>query len=244
MIADIPKQFPSKAALYNSVIIANTIESINIGLVILICIGQLLGKSLIKKFWSFFLCLQVALITYQNNKSYYPPNIAMTFDAIAGILALDAFPKDLIVEQLFGKYKEIIFPIAGILSNTIIFISLTLGLFLIAATVFLLKFLLKSFPTLLIILEKIKNLICWNIIIKTVQTGFLTYTLEAIKGIKRYSFNEQRNVLDCAISITTLILLIVLITLNFTFTLLSTSEKFSDSQAKAKYGAIYTGLDV
>jgi hypothetical protein len=122
--------------------------------------------------------------------------------------------------------------------------SLTLGLFLIAGTVFLLKFLLKSFPTLLIILEKIKNLICWNIIIKTVQTGFLTYTLEAIKGINRYSYNEQRNVLDYAISITILILLIVLITLNFIFTLLSTPEKFSKSSAKARYGAIYTGLDV
>jgi hypothetical protein len=38
--------------------------------------------------------------------------------------------------------------------------------------------------------------------------------------------------------------IIVLVTLNFTFTLLSSPEKFSESVAKARYGAIYTGLDV
>jgi hypothetical protein len=74
-------------------LIASAINGLNIGIVVLISIGQLLGKSLIEKFWSFLLCIQVALVTYQNNKLYYPPNIAMTFDAIAGILALDAIPK-------------------------------------------------------------------------------------------------------------------------------------------------------
>ncbi len=50
----------------------------------------------------------------------------MTFEAIAGILALDAFPKDLILENIFGKYKEIVFPSAGILSNSSIFIIVTM----------------------------------------------------------------------------------------------------------------------
>jgi hypothetical protein len=131
----------------------------------------------------------VALITYQNNKSYYPPNIAMTFDSIAGILALDAFPKDLVLEKLFGKYKESVFPTAGILSNSIIFLILTFGLLLIAGIVYLLKFLLKAFPNSMKLLEKIKNLICWNMIIKTIQAGYLTYALQAIKGVNRYSYN-------------------------------------------------------
>jgi hypothetical protein len=39
-------------------------------------------------------------------------------------------------------------------------------------------------------------------------------------------------------------MLIVLITLNFTFTLLSSPDKFSKPETKARYGAIYTGLDV
>jgi hypothetical protein len=36
--------------------------------VIGLVVAQLLGKSLIKKLWSFFLGLQVALVTYENNK--------------------------------------------------------------------------------------------------------------------------------------------------------------------------------
>jgi hypothetical protein len=131
----------------------------------------------------------VALITYQNNKSYYPPNVAMTFDAIAGILALDAFPKDLVLEKLFGKNIEAVFPTEGIFSNSIIFIILTFGLLLIAGVVFLLKFLLKAFPNSMKILEKIKNVICWNVIIKTIQAGYLSYALQAIKGVNRYKNN-------------------------------------------------------
>ncbi len=79
----------------------------------------------------------------------------MTFDAIAGILALDAFPKDLVLEKLFVKYKEAVFPTAGILSNSIIFIFLTLVLLLIAFILFLLKFLFKAYPNALKLLEKI-----------------------------------------------------------------------------------------
>jgi hypothetical protein len=81
-------------------------------------------------------------------------------------------------------------------------------------------------------------------IIKTLQTGFLTYALEAIKGVNRYFYNQQRNIDDYAISITVLIVLIILISLNFTFTLLSSPEKLSEAKAKARYGAIYSGLDV
>jgi hypothetical protein len=110
----------------------------------------------------------------------------MTFDAISGILALDKFPKDVVLDNIFGNYKEIVFPVAGILSNTVIFLFFTLVLLLIPVIDFLLKFLLKAFPKLLKLLEKIKNLICWNMIIKTIQTGFLTYVLEAIKGVNRY----------------------------------------------------------
>ncbi len=113
----------------------------------------------------------------------------MTFDAIAGILALDAFPKDLVLKKLFGKNIEAVFPTEGILSNSIIFIILTFGLLLIAGVVFLLKFLLKTFPNSMKILEKIKNVICWNVIIKTIQAGYLNYALQAIKGVNRYKNN-------------------------------------------------------
>jgi hypothetical protein len=74
----------------------------NVGIIILIVLGQLLGKSLIKKLWSYFLCLQVALVTYENNRSNYPPNIAMSLDTISGILSLGLFPKDLLIEKVFG----------------------------------------------------------------------------------------------------------------------------------------------
>jgi hypothetical protein len=113
----------------------------------------------------------------------------MTFDAIGGILALDAFPKDLALEKLFGKNIEAVFPTEGILSNSIIFIILTFGLLLIAVVVFLLKFLLKAFPNSMKLLEKIKNVICWNVIIKTIQAGYLNYALQAIKGVNRYKNN-------------------------------------------------------
>jgi hypothetical protein len=89
----------------------------------------------------------------------------MTFEAIAGILALDALPKDLILENLFGKYKEIVFPTAGILSNSVIFLILTFLQLLIPSIEFILKLLFKPFPTLLKLIEKIKNLICWNMLI-------------------------------------------------------------------------------
>ncbi len=96
-------------------------------------------------------------------------------------------------------------------------------------------------------------MVFWNIIIKAFQTGFLTYALEAIKGINRYIYaikfgtkntNEQPNVPDYSISITILIVLIVFIIFNFTFTLFSSPDKFCQKEAKARYGAIYSGLDV
>jgi hypothetical protein len=74
----------------------------NVGIIILIILGQLLGKSLIKKLWSYFLCLQVALVTYENNRSNYPSNLAMSLDTISGILSLGLFPKDLLIEKVFG----------------------------------------------------------------------------------------------------------------------------------------------
>ncbi len=120
------------------------------------------------------------------------------------------------------------FPTAGILTNSVIFLFSTFVLLLIPGLELLLKFFLKAFPTLLRFLEKLKNFVCWNMIIKAFQTGFLTYALEAIKGINRHSSSQQLNLLDYAISITILILLIVLTTLNFTFTLSRTPEKFSE----------------
>jgi hypothetical protein len=150
----------------------------------------------------------------------------MTFDVIAEILALEEIPKEFILVKLFGNYKEIFFPISGVLSNSIIFLFSTLVLLLIPIIEFFMKFFLKAFPILLKFLEKLKNVVCWNMIIKAFQTGFLTYALEAIKGINRYIYNEQPNVPDFAISITILIVLIVLIILNCTFTLFSSPEKF------------------
>jgi hypothetical protein len=71
----------------------------------------------------------------------------MIFEAIAEILALDAIPKDFILEKLFGNYKEKFFPIAGVLTNSVIFLFSTFVLLLIPAIVFLSKFFFKGSPT-------------------------------------------------------------------------------------------------
>ena len=91
----------------------------------------------------------------------------MTFDAIAGILALDKFPKDIVLDNIFGNYKEIVFPTAGILSNSVVFLFFTVLQLLIPVIEFLLKILLKSFPGLIKLLEKIRKIVFWNMIIKS-----------------------------------------------------------------------------
>jgi hypothetical protein len=48
-------------------------------------------------------------VTYANNKSYYPANVAMTFISIADMLELNALPKELILKNIFGESQSIIF---------------------------------------------------------------------------------------------------------------------------------------
>ncbi len=107
-------------------------------------------------------------MVFQNNRSSYPPNIAMILDTITDIITLDVFPKDLIMEKIFGKYKEEIFPYDGTLSNAFIFLLIPFVLLFLLGIVLVLKLLSRGFPVVVKVLEKIKNFICWNMVIKTV----------------------------------------------------------------------------
>jgi len=83
---------------------------------IFVVMGQLAGKSLIKKVWSAFLNLQILMTVYYHNPDRYSANVDSAMKQLQSVLELDALPKDKIKDFLMGQYlKDKIMPEGGLL---------------------------------------------------------------------------------------------------------------------------------
>ena len=99
------------------------------------------------------------------NKELYPANVIMILDQIDSILKLDAIPKQSIIEWIFGSLASSVFPENGLLQKLGIF-GFALAMCLIILILVLGIRRLVKIEKLRMILDKIKLMICWNMVIK------------------------------------------------------------------------------
>jgi len=93
MTAPVPVQFASEDEEEIVLKLATVVNGIALGILILLIIAQILGKSLIKRVWSLFCSLQIILLT-ESLKSAQPPNLTVFRTEIQNVLELNAIPKE------------------------------------------------------------------------------------------------------------------------------------------------------
>jgi len=93
MTAPVPVQFASEDEEKIVLQLAAVVNSLALGILILLIIAQILGKSLIKRVWSLFCSLQIILLT-ESLKSAQPPNLTVFRTEIQNILELNAIPRE------------------------------------------------------------------------------------------------------------------------------------------------------
>jgi len=93
MTAPVPVQFASEDEEEIVLKLATVVNGIALGILILLIIAQILGKSLIKRVWSLFCSLQIILLT-ESLKSAQPPNLTVFRTEIQNVLELNAIPRE------------------------------------------------------------------------------------------------------------------------------------------------------
>lgn len=104
----------------------------------------------------------------------------MVIDGLSGTLELNALPKDEIKNLILSSASETIMPKDGMLEKVGVFGLAILLLAVVIAIIPLLKFLLKKYLRLQKILDNLIRAVCWNMVIKTFQAGFLAYSMTAV----------------------------------------------------------------
>jgi hypothetical protein len=104
----------------------------------------------------------------------------MVIDGLSGTLELNALPKDDIKKFILSSASETIMPKDGMLEKVGVFGLAIFFLAVVIAIISLLKFLLKKYLRLQRILDTLIRVVCWNMVIKTFQAGFLAYSMTAV----------------------------------------------------------------
>lgn len=104
----------------------------------------------------------------------------MVIDGLSGTLELNALPKDDIKKFILSSASETIMPKDGMLEMVGVFGLAILFLAVVITIISLLKFLLKKYLRLQRILNTLIRVVCWNMVIKTFQAGFLAYSMTAV----------------------------------------------------------------
>jgi len=74
MLVPIPMQFASTFEQEIVSTVASTVKNVSIGILILIIIGQLLGRGIIRHVWSLFCSVQI-IIVMEHFRSGQPANM-------------------------------------------------------------------------------------------------------------------------------------------------------------------------
>jgi len=104
----------------------------------------------------------------------------MIIDGLSNTLELNALPKDDIKKFILSNASETIMPKEGMLEKVGVFGLAILFLAVVIAIISLFKFLLKKYFRLQRILDTLIRAVCWNMVIKTFQAGFLAYSVTAV----------------------------------------------------------------
>jgi hypothetical protein len=108
------------------------------------------------------------------NSDKYPANVDEIMKSLAGVLALDALPKEKIKEFFLGDVKDTLAPKDGFIDSLGTFEILTISTITFVFVLFILKCCVSKVGKLRKLLDKMIKKICWNMVIKSFQAGFLT----------------------------------------------------------------------
>jgi hypothetical protein len=102
----------------------------------------------------------------------------------------------------------------------------------------ILRLLLTKFARFRNLFNNLLQAICWNIVIKTVQAGFLAYCLTVFSSI--FDPNDQK---DLIISSITLWLLVSFVASNFVYLSIKNEDDLNSYDVSDSVGALYSNLD-
>ena len=146
---------------------------------------------------------------------------------------------------MFGSLASSVLPENGLLQKLGIF-GFALAMCLIILILVLGIRRLVKIEKLRMILDKIKLMICWNMVIKCLQGGFLAYCTSAITVLTTaptlQNLYSSSKITERVISMFIMLLLILAVCLQFIFTMLN--EPIQLIKSRDKFGSIYTGVDV
>ena len=100
---EIPTQFSSKLQEQFIQASSNFTKQTGFAVIIGVIIGQLFGKEVIKRIWSLFSCMQMAILMNQYATISMPAIAKETIKGIEGIIQLSAFDIKKLAEKLKNK---------------------------------------------------------------------------------------------------------------------------------------------
>ncbi len=133
------------------------------------------------------------ILIFVTNQEIYPANVASVILGIKGVLEMESFPKEYFIDKIVGNSKDKILPQNGLLQNLSIFALLIVILLLFVGLLLIVSHLTRKYKKVAEIVQKIKKIIIWNMVIKTFQAGFLAYIFGAVKSIVTYCFEQGRS---------------------------------------------------
>jgi hypothetical protein len=156
-------------------------------------------------------------------------------------MELNALPKDDILNWSLNGAQDSIIPKDGLLYQLgVLAIALTIVIIVIGL-LFTLAYIMKNqkYPKVKTLIEKLIRKVCWNMVIKTVQAGFLGYALSALMTIS-YSKNPS----DLAISSLILIGLVAMVILNCRYLWRKPASQLDRKYIRSTVGATYSELNI
>jgi hypothetical protein len=97
----------------------------------------------------------------------------------------------------------------------------------------------KSYPKIKPMIEKAIRKVCWNMVIKTFQGGFLGYCLSSLMSLTHSTIPS-----DLAISSIILMGLVALVILNGVYLWKKPTDQLARKYVRSKFGAAYSELNI
>lgn len=145
------------------------------------------------------------------NRSEFPANVTLVMEGMAGTLELNAFPKDEIADFILSDLRDIILPEDGMLYKSGIFALISLTIVALILPLLCCRCCFKKVGVCRKSFDKLLK-VGGNLLIKTFQAGFLSFSFSAIDKIV-----NPNGLAELVVSSVTLYGLLCIVAANFVY---------------------------
>ena len=149
------------------------------GMIVLTLVIQIVAKKVITFMWVYYSALQIILIVNRKSNIQMPASVQTIVKEIDGIINLSSFDKQAAAEKL---KLDSLFKEGGILDSLGGVSLAIIGIVLLILLLVVLKFACRH-PKVVAIVQKVKEFLFWNFLIRYFQASYLNFNFSAFNLI-------------------------------------------------------------